>query len=70
MERRRSWWRAPLVGLAVGAAAGTLYGAWSDVRCSRKAEDNWVCGAYTVIYGAAGAVAGAVGGALVAVGRR
>jgi hypothetical protein len=62
------WWRYPLIGFGIGAAAGGLYGLYADLRCG--GEDNWFCGTYTVSYAVIGGVVGAVTGSVLRFGRR
>jgi hypothetical protein len=67
-ERKQPWWRYPLIGFGIGAAAGGLYGLYADLRCG--GEDNWFCGTYTVSYAVIGGVVGAVTGSVLRFGRR
>jgi hypothetical protein len=67
-EREQPWWRYPLIGFGIGAAAGGLYGLYADSRCG--GEDNWFCGTYTVSYAVIGGVVGAVTGSVLRFGRR
>jgi hypothetical protein len=67
-ERKQPWWRYPLIGFGIGAAAGGLYGLYADLWC--EGEDNWFCGTYTVSYAVIGGVVGAVTGSVLRFGRR
>lgn len=59
-ELRRPWWRSPLIGFGVGAAAGGAYGLYLDSTCG--GEDNWFCGTYTFSYAVIGGLVGAAVG--------
>lgn len=58
--RRRSAWKYPLMGLAVGAVAGAAYGTWIMLD-----SDEWLAPPAHIVTVPLGAVVGlAIGGAM------